>query len=519
MTYRKFSIFIIVLFLFSSFSAFSQDFDENGKPIVNFSTPYNAVFVHLQYLNSDFYNAKIAGKCFNIKGNADSAASLAIKLKKIYDGSGLIVNMAKIPRDSNYLDSSTGYNRYVLFSNHPDIYLEKIDESWYYSAHTVKIIPILYAEIYPYSIDQFVNDLPDFFHSRFLFIEVWKWIGLLLLFVSSALLYLIFNRIIIYFLIKLWKKALRKDVGASYLHKVSKPLGFLFIFILFEKAIPILGLPIGVSYYVNLILNLSIPVIITFLIYRITNYVSEFFEKIAEKTPSKLDDKIVPIARKFLKIVVVIFGGLYIIKNIGLDITPLLAGVSIGSLAFALAAQETIKNLFGSVTLYSDKVFEPGDWIIAEDVEGTVEEIGIRSTKIRTFNDSIITVPNGKLADMKINNMGKRNYRRFRTLLGVTYGTPTAKIDEFIIGLKKIVAEHPKTRKDYDRIALFNLADYSIQILFDTFFDLPDIVSELSARQEIISKIIKLAESIGVDFAFPSQTIYLENGTKIDPIK
>lgn len=519
MTDRKLNIFIIVLLIISFFSSFSQDFDENGKPIVNFNTPYNTVFVHLQYLNNDFYNPKIAGKCFNIRSNSDSASALAIKLKKIFDGSGLIVNMAKISRDSNYLDSSTGFNRFILFVNHPDIYLEKIDDRWFYSAHTVKIIPILYNEIYPYSIEQFVNDLPSIFQFRFLFVEIWKWAGLFILLIVSIISYYLFNKIIVFVLIKLWKKLLRKDVEQSYLEKLSNPLGFLFIFILFEKSIPILELPIGFNYYLNLLLNLSIPVIITFLIYRITNYVSEFFEKIAEKTPGKLDDKIVPIARKFLKIVVVIFGGLYIIKNIGLDITPLLAGVSIGSLAFALAAQETIKNLFGSVTLYSDKVFESGDWIIAEDVEGTVEEIGIRSTKIRTFNDSIITVPNGKLADMKINNMGKRNYRRFRTILGIVYGTPTHKIDQFIIALKKIVAEHPNTRKDYDRVSLFNLSDFSIQILFDIFFDLHDPVSELAARQSIITEIIKLAESIEIDFAFPSQTIYLENGIKIDPLK
>lgn len=519
MTIRKLNIFIIILFIFSFFSAKSQDFDENGKPIINFSTPYNTVFVHLQYLNSDFYNPKIAGQTLNIKASPDSAAKLAIKLKKILDGSGLIVNMSKVPREPNYLDSSIGLNRFILFKNLPDVYLEKIEDNWYYSAHTVKIVPKLYKDMYPYSLGEFISELPEIFSSKFFFIEFWKWLGLIILLILSVLLYLIFNKIIVYFLLKLWKKVLRKNVVPTYLHSLSKPLGFLIIFLAFEKTLPLLELPIGVSYYLNLLIKILIPVIITFLIYRITNYVSEFFEKFAEKTPSKIDDKIVPIIRKFLKVVVVIFGGIYIIQNIGIDITPLLAGVSIGSLAIALAAQETIKNLFGSVTLYTDKVFEPGDWIIAEDVDGTVEEVGIRSTKVRTFSDSIIIVPNGRLADMKINNMGKRNYRRFRAMLGVIYGTPIEKINEFVVGLKKIVAEHPNTRKDYDRIYLYNLADYSIQILFDTFLITVNYDEELLVREQLITRIMVLAKSIGVDFAFPSQTIYLENGSKIDPIR
>ncbi|HRP02461.1 MAG TPA: mechanosensitive ion channel family protein [Candidatus Kapabacteria bacterium] len=507
-------ILTLLIFIFSIFSLNGQDFDNKGKPVVNFESPYNTVFVHLQYLNNEFYNPKIAGKTINLRSKSDSAVSLAVKLKRIYDGNGLIVNMANISRNKDYIDSASGLSRFIIFKNYPDIYLEKIDNKWLYSAHTARIIPILYAEMYPYSIEFFINQLPDVFQVKFLYLELWKWCALILLFVISSLLYIVFNRIIVYFLIKIWKKILRREVSASYLYKLSKPLGFVMIFIMFERIIPLLEFPITISYYFNLFVNLSVPVIITFLIYRITNYVSELFIKIAERSPSKLDDKIVPVVRKSLKILVVVFGGLYIVKNIGLDITPLLAGVSIGSLAIALAAQETIRNLFGSLTLYSDKVFEPGDWILAGDVDGSVEEVGIRSTRIRTASDSIIIVPNGKLADTNINNMGRRNYRRFRTLLNIVYGTPTNQIDEFIAGLKAIVANHPNTRKDYDRVSLFNLSDYSIQILFDTFFDVPDYDTELKARQAIISDIIKLAERLAIDIAIPSQTIYLNDAKK-----
>ncbi len=510
MTDRKLFIFVLLSFIFTISISLSQDFDINGKPIVKFSSPYNTVFVHLQYLNKEFYNPKIAGKVFNIKNNTDSAAVLAIKLKRIYDGNGLIVNMARIPRDENYIDTSTGLNRFVLFRNFPDIYLEKFDKNWYYSAHTTRIINVLYSEMYPYSIDELVNNLPNAFKIQFIYLELWQWTGFAAIILLSFIFYLIFNKIIVYLLIKLWKRILNREVDSVYLHKLSKPIGFLIFYLTVDKLIPLLELPITISYYINLLIQLSIPVLITFIIYRVTNYISELIEKFALNTESKLDDKIVLIVRKFLKIIIIVFGGLYIIKNTGLDITPLLAGVSIGSLALALAAQETIKNIFGSITLFSDKVFEPGDWIIAEDVDGSVEEVGIRSTRIRTANNSLIIVPNGRLANMNINNMGKRQFKRFNTVLKITYNTSTTQINDFILGLKDIVANHPNTKKDYDRVALNNLGDFSIQILFDTFLDVPDYVAELKARQEIITDIIKLAESLSIEFAFPTQTIYID---------
>jgi len=366
--------------------------------------------------------------------------------------------------------------------------------------------------MYPYEISGLVDRLPEYFQISFVYLAIWQWAGLIILIFLSFLIYIVFDKIIIYFLFKFWNRFVKREIVSSSLKRLSHPLGFLFILTLFAKFLPILSLPLKFSYFFNLIFAFAIPLIITYIIYRITDYVSEFFAKIADKTPSKLDDKIVPLVRKFLKVVVVIFGALYVLKNIGIDITPLLAGVSIGSLAVALAAQETLKNMFGSLTLFSDRVFELGDWIIAEDVDGRVEQVGIRSTKVRSFNDSIITVPNGKLADMNINNMGKRKYRRFATNLSVTYDTSISKIEEFIEGIRTIVNNHEKTRKDYLRVYLNNLGDSAIMILFDIFFEVEDYDEELKAKHEILSSIMNLASQLSVDFAFPTQTLHLEKG-------
>ena len=144
----------------------------------------------------------------------------------------------------------------------------------------------------------------------------------------------------------------------------------------------------------------------------------------ATQTQNTMDDQLVPIIRKSLRVFVITFGTLAILQSLNLSIFPLLTGLSIGGLAFALAAQDTIKNFFGSVMIFLDKPFQIGHWITTDGIDGTVEEVGLRSTRIRTFSNSLVTVPNGKLADATINNHGLRVYRRFYTTLSINYDTP-----------------------------------------------------------------------------------------------
>jgi MscS family membrane protein len=237
-----------------------------------------------------------------------------------------------------------------------------------------------------------------------------------------------------------------------------------------------------------------------------------YFSKLAEKTESTLDDQLVPLIRKTLKALVVIIGTLFVLKEgLEVDIVPFLTGLSIGGLAFALAAQDTIKNFFGSIMIFIDKPFQVGDWITSGDVDGTVEEVGFRSTRVRTFRNSVMYIPNGKIADATIDNHGLRQYRRFYTTLTVTYDTPPQLMEIFVEGLRKIVESHPDTRKDGYHIYFNNLSSYSQDIMFYIFFEVPNWAEELRCRHEILVSIVKLANNLGVRFAFPTQTLHMED--------
>jgi MscS family membrane protein len=174
-----------------------------------------------------------------------------------------------------------------------------------------------------------------------------------------------------------------------------------------------------------------------------------------------------------------------------------------------LAAKDMIGNLFGSVTVVMDRPFHIGDWVVIGDVEGTVENVGFRSTRIRTFYNSLVSLPNAQLTTTKIDNMGARQYRRMSTLLSLTYDTPPERIEAFCAGIRQLVELHPYMRKDYYHVYLNQFAAASLDILVYVFWKTPDWGKELQERQRFLLDILRLAKELQVEFAFPTQTLML----------
>jgi MscS family membrane protein len=191
------------------------------------------------------------------------------------------------------------------------------------------------------------------------------------------------------------------------------------------------------------------------------------------------------------------------------DISSLLTGLGLGGLAFALAAQDTVKNLFGSLTVLLDKPFNVGDWVKIGDLEGTVEEVGFRTTRIRTFYNSLITMPNANLISTAVDNLGARTYRRWKTMLSLTYDTPPEKFEEFCEGIRELVRKHPDTRKDYFHVYANEFGAASLDVLVYVFFRTPGWGEELGARHTLFLDILRLARDLGVEFAFPTQTLHV----------
>lgn len=220
----------------------------------------------------------------------------------------------------------------------------------------------------------------------------------------------------------------------------------------------------------------------------------------------------VPFITHFSKILVVIFGGLILLQNLGVNVSSMLAGLGLGGVAVALAAKDSASNVLSYINIMLDRPFSVGDWVSFEGgTEGTVVEVGLRSCKIKTFYDSIITIPNNTLATTNIDNLGKRTARRTRVFLGVQYDTPPEKLENFIEGIKQIILKNPATKKDYFQVYFTEFGASDLKIITNFFLIVKDWETELKERQSIFMEILKLAGSTGVQFAFPTRTLHLSS--------
>ena len=195
----------------------------------------------------------------------------------------------------------------------------------------------------------------------------------------------------------------------------------------------------------------------------------------------------------------------------GINVTALVASLGIGGLAFALAAKDTAANLFGSFSLLADKSIRIGEWIKVNGVEGTVENIGMRTTKIRSFQKSLITVPNHIVANKPIENFSRRGIRRIKMHIGLTYSTNSEQIVQIIDAIKLMLKEHEGiSQKDSLMVNFDSFGDSALNIFIYSFTKTANWANYLDIREDIHLKIMKIVEENGSSFAFPSQSIYVE---------
>ena len=349
---------------------------------------------------------------------------------------------------------------------------------------------------------------PDWFDDEFLGIRVEQYLGILLLAVIAATI-----RLLVVGLITLViRRRSQGDDRAFWTmerRRLDLALLLLAIGVTFLIGFPLLDFGTDVTDIVTRIAGLVAALAIILLAYRAIDILVDVMTRRARQTETKLDDNLVPLMRTSLRLFVGAVGLLFVLSNIDVDVSSLIAGLGIGGLAFALAAQDTVKNLFGGVTIFADKPFEVGDWVVVDGIEGTVEQVGFRSTRVRTFYNSQVTVPNGRLIDAGIDNMGRRRWRRYKTTLGVGYHTTPDQMQAFVEGIRAIIRAKPDMRQDYYIVEFHGFGAASLDVLVYCFIDAADWNDELRARHVFNLDIMRLAERLGVDFAFPTQTIHV----------
>lgn len=257
----------------------------------------------------------------------------------------------------------------------------------------------------------------------------------------------------------------------------------------------------------NLFLGLF-AVTVCYVVLKVIDVLVAFMKPRVSKTESKLDDHLLPIFSTTAKVFFIVITVLLVIQNWGYNITSLIAGLGLGGLAFALAAQDTLSNVFGAIAIFVDQPFHIGDVVQVEGILGSVEHIGIRSTRIRTFEGTLVTIPNSTVANSKIDNYQRRPTRRTNFTIGVTYDTGTDKLQTGVEIIREVMAAHPGT--DQYRAYFNSYGNFSLNILAHHYCKYLDYEEYLKCIEEINFEIKKRFEAEGIEFAFPTQTLYLK---------
>lgn len=473
------------------------------------SNPRSAADSVFVWLTADHYDPGRAARCLDVPPG-EVGERLAVQLKQVLDARGLYVPIDALSADPGFTDEEGRHRVVVMPETFPAMVLERADDGrWLYTRRTLEQVPGLYAQTFSSLSVWFQEQLPSLFYQRFLGLHLWQYLyaGILLFaawLLAQGVKWVLHNRV--RHVVERAGLPLDRDTYA----RTNRPIVALVLFGAIRWGLPDLQLPIGASSVLHSAVAIGMGLSGLLVASRFVNVASAVWSAWAGGTESKLDDQLVPLLRQATQVVLLVAAVLFLADELGFDVWKLAAGVGIGGLAFALAAQDTVANLFGSVNIFVDKPFQIGDWVVIGDVEGVVEEVGFRSTRVRTFHNSVVTIPNSRITNANVDNYGRRHRRRVKYQVGLTYDTPPEKLQAFVEGARAVLAAHPKVQDTYE-VHVHGFGASSVDVLVYYHVVVADWHEELVTRSQNILEFIRLARELGVNFAFPSTSVYVES--------
>ena len=343
-------------------------------------------------------------------------------------------------------------------------------------------------------------------------------------FIGAILLGLIFKKLITKYLSHWLFKIIKTktpDIGIDKFDELlTKPIGlFIMLSIIYLGSSHIQYPPqwslvneneIGIKMLISKGFSLIFIYSIFWILLRMIDFVGLILLKRAELTANKMDDQLIPFIIEIGKIFIYIFGVFIIMGNIfNVNIAALATGLGIGGIALAMASKESLENLLGSFTIFFDQPFTVGDVVIVGSITGTIEKVGFRSTRIRTFDKSLVTVPNKKMIDAELDNLGLRTVRRVKFNVGLTYETSAEQIKAIVNDIQEMINLHEKTNQD-GRVRFQEFGPSSLDIMVIYFVNSPRWEDLIDVKEDINYKIIEIVQKHKSDFAFPTTTVYLK---------
>ncbi|GAA0450900.1 mechanosensitive ion channel family protein [Alkalibacillus silvisoli] len=346
----------------------------------------------------------------------------------------------------------------------------------------------------------------EYINNIELWIDLGIAFGILLVFL---LLRKLFAKYVFYFILKLTNKS-GSDLLNFIVKSYERPVRTLFV---------IIGIYIAVDYvpFINQqndlfesLIRSSVILVITWGLFNLASSSSLLLMKVSDKVNLEIDQILIPFISKAIRFIVIAISLSIIAQEFGYDVSGFVAGLGLGGLAFALAAQEVIKNLFGGIVIITEKPFTMEDWIETPSIEGVVEDITFRSTRVRTFSESLVTIPNSTLSNEPITNWSEMGKRRIFFNLGVEYTTPRDKLETVVNRVRDLLENHEEVHPETIFVNFDKYNDSSLDIML-YFFTKTTVWDEyLEVKEDINFKIMDILKEEEVSIAFPSRTLYLD---------
>jgi MscS family membrane protein len=397
-----------------------------------------------------------------------------------------------------------------------DILLERIargkpGEVWLFSRGTLASIPAIYEEI---SQSEVVRLLPRFLTTtRLAGVRLFEWLALLLGIPLFYLATVLLNRVLTPVVGFVWRVASRRSAPFSR-NALPIPVRLLILAIASRWLLSSLPLSLLIRQVLSNAASLITIAAIVWLLMLGTGEIETYIHRRVPQSNAAAGAALVRLLRRTVDVLLIFAGLLATLRHFGVDPTPALAGLGVGGIAVALAAQKTLENVIAGASLIFDQAVRVGDFLKMGDVAGTVDHIGLRSTRIRTLDRTVVSVPNSQIANASLETISSRDKFWFHPVVGVRYETTSEQLHDVVEGIRRMLHDHPSVDRTSVRVRFFRLGSFSLDIDVFAYVFAHEWNNFLEIQEQLLFGVTEIVEKAGTAIAFPSQTMYVENAPR-----
>lgn len=302
----------------------------------------------------------------------------------------------------------------------------------------------------------------------------------------------------------------RYNLDDVVVNVVLQPVRYLIIAFGLAVSVRILGIEDGITIFIQAITRTLVIIALFLLLYRLVDLLAKNSSQLFTLTGLHVEERLLPFARTVVKVIIGALAVVIVVQEWGYDVSGLIAGLGLFGLAFSLAAKDTAENMFGFSAIVGDSPFNVGEFIKTPDVEGIIEHVGIRSTRVRRLDQALVTVPNSKLAQSPVLNWSRLNKRWYNTTLGVTYSASSDEIRELVRRIREMLASRPLVDPESIVVHFVDFGDSSLDILVRGYVMLANWGEFTAEKEQIHLAIMDIVADMGLAIAFPSRSLYIE---------